>query len=40
MVDLVVTLRTVVLPAIEEVFRDGELESIDVRVEGDSVHLP
>lgn len=39
MVDLVETLRTVVLPAIEAVFRDGELDSMDIRVEGDSVHL-
>ena len=39
MVDLVETLRTVVLPAIGAVFRDGELDSVDVRVEGDSVHL-
>ena len=39
MVDLVETLRTVVLPAIGAVFRDGELDAVDVRVEGDSVHL-
>ncbi len=39
MVDLVETLRTVVIPAIEAVFRDGELDSLDVRVVGDSVHL-
>lgn len=39
MVDLVDTLRTVVLPALEAVFRDGEMDSVEVRVEGDSVHL-
>ncbi len=39
MVDLVETVRTVVLPAIEAVFRDGELDSVNVRVEGDPVHL-
>ena len=39
MVDLVETLRAVVLPAIEAVFRGGELDSVDVRVDGDSVHL-
>ena len=39
MVDLVAALREVVLPAIEAVFRDGELDSVDVRVEGDAVHL-
>lgn len=39
MVDLVEVLRTVVLPAIDSVFRDGELDAVDVRLEGGSVHL-
>ncbi len=39
MIDLVEILRAVVLPAIEAVFRDGELDSVDVRMEGDSVHV-
>jgi hypothetical protein len=39
MADVAEALRTVVLPAVEAVFRDGELSSIQVRVEDDSVRL-
>ena len=39
MVDLTATLRAVVLPAVEAVFRDDELSSVEVRVEDGAVRL-
>ncbi len=39
MVDLVETLRSVVMPAVEAVFRDDELDALDARIDGESVYL-
>ncbi|MDQ2755845.1 MAG: hypothetical protein M3Y71_04690 [Actinomycetota bacterium] len=39
MVDLGETIRAVVLPAVDAVFQDGELDALDVRVDGESVHV-
>lgn len=39
MVDLVETIRAVVLPAVEAVFQDHELDALDVRIDGESVHV-
>jgi hypothetical protein len=39
MTDLVAAVRTVVLPAVEAVFREGEVGAIDLRSSGGSLHI-
>ena len=39
MADLVETLRVIVLPAVAAVFRPGELSSLQLSAEGDSVRV-